>query len=454
MQLTLLGGAGLRTPLFIHGLAQSRFQVKFDKVVLFDDDEERISLLGPLNQYIVEQAGSPFELMYTTDIREALTGSDFVFSAIRVGQDNGRIHDERIALKHGVLGQETTGPGGFAMALRTIPVLLQYAKVMEEVAPSAWLLNFSNPAGIMTQALHQHSKVNVVGICDSPADLGRRLGQFLKVPHAELMVDYFGLNHLGFVRHVWYQGTDYLPQLLQRYEDLAKTSAEFSCFAPDLVRTLGMIPNEYLYYFYYAREAVQHILHSGETRGEQIRQLNTNLLQRLRELVPAKRLQEALRVYTETLGARRNTYMSREATGSVQSAGEPDEEVFAGGYEEVALQVIRGLTANDGPTAIVNVPNRGSIPELLAADVVEVTCRISQEGLRPSEIGEIPDEVKPLILAVKTYERFTVEAAVTGDYEAALKALMVHPLVPSYQVAKDMLDEYLEVHKVYLPQFS
>jgi len=454
LQLTLLGGAGLRTPLFINGLAKSRYKVKFDRVVLFDDDEERIALLGPLNQYIVDQMGAPFELVYTTDIREALTGSDFVFSAIRVGQDEARINDERVALQYGVIGQETTGPGGFAMALRTIPVLIEYAKVMEEVAPNAWLLNFSNPAGMMTQALHQHTNVKVVGICDSPSDLQRRIGQFLGVHHEQLEMEYFGLNHLGWVRRVWFNGLDVLPELLRRYEELAKTSAEFSCFEPDLVRSLGMIPNEYLYYFYYAREAVEHIIKSGETRGEQIRSLNTRLMSSLRVLIPDGRLEEALKVYTATLGARRNTYMSRESTGTVQSAGEAEDEVFAGGYEEVALRIIQGLTTGDRPSAIINVANRGAIPELLPDDIVEVPCNISANGIRPFSIGAIPDLLKPLITGVKMYERLTVEAAVSGNYQVALQALLVHPLVPSYKIAKCMLNQYLDVHRRYLPQFS
>lgn len=454
MQLTLLGGAGLRTPLFINGLAKSRYDVKFDRVVLYDDDEERISLLGPLNQYIVDRAGAPFKLTYTTDIREAVKGSDFVFSAIRVGQDDGRIQDERIALEHGVVGQETTGPGGFAMALRTIPVLVQYAKVIEEVAPNAWLLNFSNPAGMMTQALHQHTNVNVVGICDSPSDLQRRIGHFLGVHHGQLDLEYFGLNHLGWVRRVWNNGKDVLPELIQRYEELSQTSAEFSCFDPDLVRGLGMIPNEYLYYFYYSREAVQHILESRETRGEQIRRLNQILLTQLRVLIPNGRMEEALKVYTETLGTRRNTYMSRESTGEVQSTGEPEDEVFAGGYEEVALRVIQGLTNRDQVSAIINVPNQGAMPDLLPDDIVELPCSISRNGVRPYSVGAIPDLLKPLVTGVKMYERLTVEAAITGDYETALQALAVHPLVPSYKTAKDILNRYLDVHRAYLPQFS
>lgn len=455
MKLTILGGAGLRSPLFINGLVKTRRDVYFDEVVLFDNDEERLALIGKLNEYLVDRADRPFRLKLTSDLREAVSGADFIFSALRVGQDNGRVADERIALDHGVIGQETTGPGGFAMALRTIPVMLEYAKVIRELAPNAWVLNFTNPSGLISQALNDYGKIRMIGICDSPSGMYKRLAHYLGVDADKLQVDYFGLNHLGWARHVWYEGEDKLPQLLANYEDLRQKDSEFGFFDTELIQNIGMLPNEYLYYFYYRKESVANILASGQTRGEQIQQLNDKMMANLRELVPLGDMEKAFNVYLQTIGQRRVTYMSRETSGQVhkQHDREP-EDVLMGGYEEMALSVIHGITTGAKSILTINVPNQGAIQGFRDNDVVEIPCVITNKGVNPIAVGEIPDTAHALMQPVKAYERLTVEAAVHGDYQAALNALTVHPLVPSFRVAKSILDEYLKVHHASLPQFK
>lgn len=455
MKLTILGGAGLRSPLFMNGLVKARHGVYFDEVVLFDNDDERLSLIGNLNAYLVARADSPFRLTLTSDLREAVHGADFIFSALRVGQDNGRVLDERISLNHGVIGQETTGPGGFAMALRTIPVMLEYAKVIRELAPDAWVLNFTNPSGLISQALNDYGQIKMIGICDSPSGMNKRLAKYLGVDVQRLKVDYFGLNHLGWVNHVWCDGEDKLPGLLLNYSDLRAKDSEFGFFDTELIQNIGMLPNEYLYYFYYRKESVENILTAGQTRGEQIQLLNDKLMASLRELIALGNMEKALQVYLQTIGQRRITYMSRETTGQVhkQHDREP-EDVLMGGYEEMALAVIHSIMTGANSIQTINVPNQGAIAGLKDNDVVEIPCVITNKGYNPIAIGEVPAVAHALIQPVKAYERLTVEAAVHGDYRAALNALTVHPLVPSFQVAKAILDEYLRVHRNDLPQFQ
>jgi len=458
MKLTVLGGAGMRTALLVNGLIRHSEELHFDEVALYDIDEERLHMMGSLSQYIAQKKQASFRVTFTTDIREALQGAAFVFSAVRVGQEESRVNDERVALKYGVLGQETTGPGGFAMALRTIPVMIEYTRIIQEVAPNAWLLNFSNPSGLLAQAMNTYGHCKVIGICDAHAGIKNALSKFLGVHFSRLQVDYYGLNHLGWVPKVYLDGVDQLPMLLDRFEELAKSAHIFSFFDQELIRNIGMLPNEYLYYFYYHDRSVKHILQSGETRGEQIVKLNRPLLARIAPLVRAGKLEEAWTDYKETLDKRSSTYMSKETSGEVHNihANEaPAHSQFEEeGYEGLAINVMKGIHLNKQQVLTLNVPNRGTIAGLKDDDVVEVPCLVNQNGPTPLTVGQVSDLAMSLIHPVKTYERLTVEAAVKGDYQAGMNALTVHPLVPSFTVAKAMFDEYLQVHKAYLPMFQ
>ncbi|NRF94505.1 6-phospho-beta-glucosidase [Paenibacillus frigoriresistens] len=458
MKLTILGGAGMRTALLVNGLVRHSEELHFDEIALFDADEERLKVMGRLSQYIAELNQASFRVTFTTDVREALQGADFVFSAVRVGQEESRVNDERVALKYGVLGQETTGPGGFAMALRTIPVMLEYTRIINEVAPNAWLLNFSNPSGLLAQAMNTYGHCKVIGICDAHAGIKNALSKFLGVHFSRLQVDYYGLNHLGWVPRVYKDGVDQMPMLLDRFEELAKDAHIFSFFDPELIRNIGMLPNEYLYYFYYHDLAVRNILEAKETRGEQIVKLNRPLLERITPLVREGKLAEAWKDYNETLDKRSSTYMSKETSGQLHNVHEHEAPAHSQfeeeGYEGLAINVMKGIHLNKQQILTLNVPNRGTIAGLHDDDVVEVPCVVNANGPSPLTVGKISDLAMSLIQPVKTYERLTVEAAVKGDYQAALNALTVHPMVPSFTVAKSILDEYIQVHKAYLPQFQ
>ena len=262
MKLTLLG-SGVRAPFVLRGLAAGQDDLDLDEVVLHDRDPERLELMTALGAHFCETWGARFAVRGEPDPREAVEGARFVFSAIRPGQEVARAVDEEVPLKHGVLGQETTGPGGFAMALRTIPAMLDWAHLIEEAAPDALVVNFTNPVGIVMQALHDHADVRAVGICDGPISMQRSVAAFLGLPREQVHADYFGLNHCGWIHRVLVDGRDRLPEIIDRFEELQTADEQWRLFEPPLVRAIGMLPMEYLYFYYYRDQAVANIRGSG-----------------------------------------------------------------------------------------------------------------------------------------------------------------------------------------------
>jgi 6-phospho-beta-glucosidase len=443
MKMTLLG-SGVRAPFVLRGLAAAEGDLGVDEVVLFDNDPERLELMTALGAHFVAEWGARFTVHSEPDPEAALAGARFVFSAIRPGQEAARAVDEEVPLKHGVLGQETTGPGGFAMALRTIPAMLEYAHLIEEVAPAALLVNFTNPVGIVMQALHDHSTVRAIGICDGPISMQRSVAGFLGEPREQVHADYFGLNHCGWIHRVLVDGRDRMPELLDRFEELQAFDEQWRLFDPALVRSIGMLPMEYLYFYYYRDEAVAHIRGSGSSRGRQLQALNDALWPQLRTLVDAGDLAGARAAWERAMGERDATYFARERGETVQEDDVDDEEVFRGeGYEGVATAVMAAAVQRRKVPLIVNVANGGAIGGLRDDDVVEVTCLADEHGAHPIAQGTMPEAAAALIGQVKLYERHTVDAAVHGSYDSALEALLVHPLVASYPAAKRILDDYV-----------
>jgi len=454
MKLTIIGGAGVRTPTMISDLIRRHREIPIDTLSIHDVSEERIEVIGSIVRHLVRERGEPFRVEFTTDLVQAVSGSDFIYTAIRVGGEQGRAIDERVALSHGVLGQETTGPGGFAMALRTIPVMLEYARVIERHAPNAWVVNFTNPAGLITEALTKHTKLKMIGICDAPSAMRLDVAKFLQVPADAIHIDYSGLNHLGWVSRVMVNGEDRLPEIVANYERFAQVCPHMTCFSPLLIRQLGLLPNEYLYYYYYREQAVQHILGSKQTRGEQILRINTDLMSRLQSSLKQGGIEEAIGLYTAAMTERQNSYMSTE-TGSKPQEKEPSaQDMFENeGYAGLAMSIMSAIHNNRKTNLILNVRNQGIVGFLQDDDVVEVPCLLDGNGPVPLAVGPLPDHAVGLVQTVKLYERYAVRAAVSGSYDDALTALTIHPLVCSHTLAKRILDDYLEQHKPYLPQF-
>jgi alpha-galactosidase/6-phospho-beta-glucosidase family protein len=450
MKLTIIGGAGVRTPLFIEALLRRAPALGLTTVSLMDLQEEKLELIGALCRELVRRAGDPVAVELTNDPRSALNGADFVVTTIRVGNEAGRVLDERIALRHGVLGQETTGPGGFAMALRSIPAILSYADLMAEICPDAWLLNFTNPAGLVAQAIAvARPGMRVAGICDTPSGMLRDVAHALGHREEELEFGFFGLNHLSWIHRARLNGADVLPDLLASDTRLSRLS-DFP-FEPALVRLIGMIPNEYLYYYYYREQALANIAAAGSTRGEQVQRLSRTLLENLRAADPVRHPERGLSVFHDYIRARRSTYMAAETAGAMERGSESEQAEAGGeGYAGLALAVMNATVAGGRHRLVLNVPNHGAMPTLRDDDVIECICAVDAAGATPLPIGEVPEHALRLMQQVKLYERYTVEAVAHRSRELAIMALMAHPLVGSYSLATALVDGYLEAHGAYV----
>ncbi|MGC0207349.1 6-phospho-beta-glucosidase [Streptomyces levis] len=438
MRLTILGGGGFRVPLVYGALLKDRAEGRVTHVVLHDLDAGRLSAV---TRVLAEQAaGVPDapEVSATTDLDEALRGTDFVFSAIRVGGLEGRANDERVALAEGVLGQETVGAGGIAYGLRTVPVAVDIARRVARLAPDAWVINFTNPAGLVTEAMSRHLGERVIGICDSPVGLGRRIARVLGANPQEAWIDYVGLNHLGWVRGLRVAGRDELPRLLAD-PGLLGSFEEGKLFGVDWLQSLGAIPNEYLHYYYFNREAVRAYQQAEKTRGAFLHDQQARFYAEMRN--PGA---SAWKVWDDTRAEREATYMAenRESAG----AGERDEDDLSGGYEKVALALMRAIARNERTTLILNVRNRHTLSVLDTDAVIEVPCVVDAGGAHPVAVDPLPGHATGLVCAVKAVEREVLAAAESGSRATAVKAFALHPLVDSVGVARRLVEGYTEVH--------
>jgi 6-phospho-beta-glucosidase len=430
VKLAIIGGGGFRVPLVYGALLERR---PFDDIVLHDVDSERLDRIAGVLEGQAAEHGDRVPFRTTTDLDDAIDGADFVFVAIRVGGLEGRTVDEGVPLGHGVLGQETTGPGGICFALRTIPAMLDLAERVARRAPDAWLVNFTNPAGMVTEALQQVIGDRAIGICDTPSALCRRVAAALGSPPDPLWFDYFGLNHLGWLKGVRDGQGERLPELLA--DDAAlDVLEEGRLFGAEWLRSLGMVPNEYLYYFYFAAETVEAL--GSRPRGAFLLEQQAGFYA-ARPETP----EQALALWRATKDERDRTYMAEARNGDEGEAHDPEEP---GGYEGEALAVVEAIAADQGAVRILNVANRSALPFLDASAVVEVPCMVGAAGARPLAVGPVPDHARALVESVKAVERVTIEAALTGSTALAVKALALHPLVPSVESARAIFAGYRE----------
>ncbi|MER7951368.1 6-phospho-beta-glucosidase [Streptomyces sp. NPDC096079] len=439
MKLTILGGGGFRVPLVYGALLGDHAEGRVTHVTLYDLDEGRLSAVARVLADQAEGVPDAPAVTATTDLDEALRGADFVFSAIRVGGLEGRAADERIALAEGVLGQETVGAGGIAYGLRTVPVAVRIARRIAELAPDAWVINFTNPAGLVTEAMSRVLGDRVLGICDSPVGLGRRVARILGADPDEAWIDYVGLNHLGWLRGLRIGGQDVLPRLLADEEALGSFE-EGRLFGPEWLRSLGAIPNEYLHYYYFNREAVHAYRTAERTRGAYLRDQQGAFYEEM-----GKPGTPALDAWHRTLADREATYMAanREAAGT----GDRDEEdLESGGYEKVALALMRAIARDERATLILNVRNGSTLAVLDADAVIEVPCLVDANGAHPVSVAPLPYHAVGLVTSVKAVEREVLAAVESGSRATAVKAFALHPLVDSVAVARRLVEGYAAEH--------
>lgn len=437
MKLAILGGGGFRVPLVYRALLHDTGSPRVTDVVLYDTDPGRLAVIAA----VLRRLRGPVQVAFTTttDLDEAVTGADFVFSAIRVGGLQGRTNDERVALRLGVLGQETTGPGGLAYALRTIPVVRQIAARVSELAgPTAYVINFTNPAGLITETMQATLGERVIGICDTPSAMGRRVAQAVGADPDRTRLDYIGLNHLGWLRRVIVDGEDRLPALLADDKALSGLE-ETDLFGAAWLRSLGAIPNEYLHYYYFNRDAVRKISAREETRGEFLLRQQAAFYDEA-----AKDLDAAYDVWQRTLAEREATYMaeSREQPRQHTTDRVTAEAIDPGGYEGVALAVMAAIARNERTTMILNVRNQGAVPGLDDDAVVEIPTLLDATGPRPLATSRPDLHQLGLMAQVKAVERLTIRAATEGDRDLAVRAFALHPLVDSVTVARELAAGY------------
>jgi 6-phospho-beta-glucosidase len=460
VKLAILGGGGVRMPAFVRAVLTRR-PGAFREICLYEPDPRRRDTICRLATEIAAALGRPGTVTITGAAAEAFTGADYVFSAIRVGGDRARVIDEQVALERGLVGQETTGPGGCAMALRTIPVVLSYCDLLSQCAPDAVLVNFTNPAGLITQAISAQGKVRAVGVCDTPGGTVARLAEFLGADGCDLSGCYAGLNHLGWVCSVRAGGQERIGDLLARFADLQAFDHRFAAFDADLVRRVGAIPAEYVYYYYDAKRYLDGVAKAGASRGQDVLRLNEELLTAVAAAFGnGDGVQSAWAAYDTLLGVRRDTYMRTDTDGD-SGQGEARARRAAagvagldggqiGGYEGLALKVIDALAGHGACDVIVNTSGAGGALGLDADDVVEVPVRVDTDGITPLGVPELPRSARALVAQVKEYERGVVEAAVHGDAGLAGVALAQHPLVPGITAARELIAEYVRCHGEHL----
>lgn len=429
LKVAVIGGGSTYTPELVNGFLARLGQFPVDELWLMDIDEERLAVVGGFAQRMVEAKGSPFKVVLSTNQRESITDASYVTTQLRVGHMEARRRDEYLGLRHGLIGQETTGVGGMAKALRTIPVIMKIAQDIKEVArPGTMLVNFTNPAGLVTQALSKYAAdVPAVGVCNVPITtkmhilegLEKSTGKKIDPDHAELKT--LGLNHLSWHRGFTVEGEDVWPQVIQGYiENLKKE--EHPEWDPRTIEVLRMMPNYYLQYFYHTDKKLKEQEGWPPSRAEAVIEIEKDLL----------------REYADP------------------NLHEPPADLMKRGgayYSTVATQLLNAHYNDLGETHVVNITNNGAVKEWPAEWVLEIPSTVRKSGITPIPAEPLPQSQFGLIAAVKAYEMLTVEAAIHGDREAAYQALLVHPIGPKADKVQAVLDDMLETHKEHLPQF-
>ena len=456
MKIAILGGAGLRTPLIVRSMVKRQKQLGLTELSLMDTSARQLEVTGAITSELEKNSSLDFKIDRTTDIKHALAGADYVIMTFRVGGMESRVIDEKVALSHGVLGQETTGPGGFAMAMRSIPVVLDYVKLMKKVCPDAWLINFSNPSGIVTEAIiNKGGWKNAIGICDGPEMIRGYAAIALGAKTSDVQMEYFGLNHLGWARAIWYKGKNHVPDFINMIKQAGGLPG--LPFSIGVIEALGMIPNEYLYYYYHSKEAVENILKTVKTRGEMLVEQNTVLSSDLEKLFETGDKEGLVRRYKAYLDMRSETYMANETGGRFEEFKLDQESIdnlTEEGYADVALGAIEALEGGSPRVMTLNVPNAGAIVGFPETAIVEIPVLVDTDCIRQITVGNIPIYCMGLMQSVKSYELYTVDAATEGSYLKAVAALTVHPLVRDYALAKSLVDGYIKGHKNLFPKLT
>lgn len=445
MKLVLMGGGGIRAPLFVESLLKRQSAGgPITHLTLQDVQPKRLEVVLPMAIKLRDDAGSPLKIDATTGLDEALDGADYVVTTIRAGFEQGRILDEKIPLEIGCVGQETVGPGGFAMAMRSIPAILDAAERLAKRSPHVWIINFTNPSGIVTQALHDAGFAQSVGICDSADTVARDAAAIFGVPLRSVELRVFGLNHCSFACDLRIGGENVIPRMLADDDFLERF---LGLYDKTLLRDIGALPNEYLYYYFYPDKALAAMKEETQTRGEKVAAMNERFFfgafrnGRLAE--PA----ELFRLHQHVLHERHETYMDY-AWKETAEGHRPDEKISGDGegYAGIALNFIQARASAKPSLIVLNYKNQGALPFFSYNDVAELSYFVDASGIAPAKIEPVHPAVRKLLAEVKAYENLACAAARTRSRSLACKALEINPLVGSAEKAEKLVFRFGAAH--------
>lgn len=432
LKITVIGGGSSYTPEIIDGFIKRKNELPIGEIDLVDIEEgkEKLSIVGDLAKRMLKKAGLDVKVVLTLNRREALENSDFVVTQFRVGGLDARARDERFPLKYDVLGQETVGPGGFTKAQRTIPVILDICKDIKEICPSAWLINFTNPSGMVTEAVLKYTDIKCIGLCNVPIHMKMDIVSMLDVDSKDVFIEYVGLNHLVWGRNVWYKDENVTKKVIEKLKDGASLTMKNISdlkWPKEFLDALGMVPCPYHRYYYMTDRLLKEEKEASETIGTRAEQV--------------KKIEEKLfEIY-------KNTELNTK----------PVELEKRGGayYSDAAVSLISAIYNDKKDIHTVNIKNNGTIKGIPDDSVIEVNCIVDKRGATPLALkSPVEQKILGLIQSVKAYEILAVEAAVHGDKNAAIMALANNPLIPSIDTAIKLFDELYELNKEYLPQFN
>ncbi|MGO0882267.1 6-phospho-beta-glucosidase [Clostridioides difficile] len=431
LKVVTIGGGSSYTPELVEGFINRYKELPVKELWLVDieDGKEKLEIVGNLAKRMVKKAGIDMKINLTLDRREALKGADFVTTQLRVGLLDARIKDETIPLSHGVMGQETNGAGGLFKALRTIPVIFDIIKDVEELCPNAWMVNFTNPTGIITEAVFKYTNFKkYIGLCNVPIHLKNDVAKLFNVESDRISMDFAGLNHMVYGLNVALDGEDVTKEAIDKFvkADISMQNIKAIDFNADFIKSLGAIPCPYHRYYYKTKEMLEDELiefKEGKARGQVVKELEEQLFELYKD--------EKLDIKPPQLEKRGGAY-----------------------YSDAACNLISSIYNDKKDIQVVNTLNNGAIRDFKDEQAVEVSSVITKNGPKPLSMGYLPDSVHGLVSQIKSFEVLAAKAAVYGDYESALLALCINPLIPSDDLAKTILDEMLEAHKDYLPRFN
>lgn len=432
LKIVTIGGGSSYTPEIVEGFIKRYAELPIRELWLVDIEagKENLEIIGNLARRMVKKSGVPITIHTTLDRREALPNADFVTTQFRVGLLDARIKDEKIPLRHGYIGQETNGAGGMFKALRTIPVMLEIDKDMAELCPDAWLINFTNPSGIVTEGILRYGKTKrIIGLCNVPIGMEMGVAKLFQVDSSRIRIDFAGLNHMVFGLHVYLDGNDITKSVIEKiadgkFESTVKNIINID-WIPEFITGLNVIPCPYHKYYFKKQEMLETELEAfakGETRAEVVKRLEADLFELYKD--------PTLDCKPPQLEQRGGSY-----------------------YSDAACRLISSIYNDTCDIQPVDTRNNGAIAGISPDSVVEISCVITKDGPKPLPMGELPIEINGLVQQIKSFERVVIDAAVSGDYSKALLAMTINPLISSDTMAKILVDEMLEAHKDYLPQF-